>query len=115
MLRSGWALLRDSLHILMEGAPPGLDPETVRRRLLDAVPGLADVSHVHVWSITSGRATATLHVALARGADPADTVGLLKRRLAADFAIDHSTVEIDWTGATARCSMEPPPAADGRT
>ncbi len=111
VLRAAWSLLRNSLHILMEGAPSGLDPDEMRARLIGSVPGLADVSHIHVWSITSGRATATMHVALAEGADPAAVVRGLKDRLAQDYDIGHSTVEIDWEGAAADCPIGRPPAA----
>lgn len=111
VLRAAWSLLRTSMHILMEGAPSGLDPDEMRARLVGAVPGLADVSHIHVWSITSGRANATLHVALAEGADPAAVVRGLKDRLARDYDIGHSTVEIDWEGAAADCAIGRPAAA----
>lgn len=105
ILRSGWGLLTNSMHILMEGTPSGLDPRAMRKGLIDGVPGLADVSHIHVWSITSGRATATMNIALAPSADPATTVRRLKARLAEDYDITHSTVEIDWEGTAADCPM----------
>ena len=111
VLRAAWSLLRNSLHILMEGAPSGLDTDEMRARLVGSVPGLADVSHIHVWSITSGRATATMHVALAEGADPASVVRGLKARLAQDYEIGHSTVEIDWEGVAADCPIGRPVAA----
>ncbi|NYZ63527.1 cation diffusion facilitator family transporter [Luteimonas deserti] len=94
ILRSAWALLRGSFHILMEGAPPDVDIEVLRRHLLDAVPGVAAVDHVHVWSITSGRVLATLELALADGAAPARVVPAVKRALADRFAIGHATVEV---------------------
>ena len=111
VLRAAWSLLRNSLHILMEGAPLGLDTDEMRARLVGSVPGLADVSHIHVWSITSGRATATMHAALAEGAEPAAVVRGLKARLAQDYEIGHSTVEIDWEGVAADCPIGRPVAA----
>ena len=54
ILRAAWSLLRSASHILMEGAPPDIDVEDIRRHLIDTVPGVAEVQHVHVWSITSG-------------------------------------------------------------
>ncbi|SJM33711.1 cation diffusion facilitator family transporter [Mesorhizobium delmotii] len=105
VLRSAWGLLRSSMHILMEGAPLGFDPGVMRDGLVEGVPGLADVRHIHVWSITSGRATATMHIALDEAADPAVTVGRLKAKLAEDYGVEHSTIEIDWTGSEVACSM----------
>ncbi|WP_101926301.1 MULTISPECIES: cation diffusion facilitator family transporter [Luteimonas] len=94
ILRSAWSLLRGSFHILMEGTPPDLDIAALRSHLLDTVPGVEGVAHVHVWSITSGRVLATLELALAEGADPARVVPAVKRTLADTFAIGHSTVEV---------------------
>lgn len=108
VLRSAWALLKHSMHILMEGTPGHVDPDAMQSDLVAAVDGLQDVNHVHVWSITSGRATATMHVVLEPGADPAATVGRLKSRMASKFRIMHSTVEIDWAGTGADCSIADP-------
>lgn len=114
VLKSGWHLLKSSLHILMEGAPAGVDPEGMRKDLVDAVPGLANVDHIHVWSITSGKTTATMTIALADGADPAATTAALKARLAARHAIGHATVEIDWAGSGENCSIGNPAAAKAK-
>ena len=96
ILRSAWNLLARSLHILLEGAPDNATPQEIERHLLDAVPGVAAVSHVHVWLITSGRALATLHVRPAPGADPRAVTRAVERALEARFDIGHATVAIDW-------------------
>ena len=59
ILRSAWKLLAKSIHILLEGAPEDASPEKVEQGLMSTVPGLAAVSHVHVWQLTSGRTMAT--------------------------------------------------------
>ncbi|WP_102108732.1 cation diffusion facilitator family transporter [Oceaniglobus roseus] len=114
ILRSAWSLLRDSLNILMEGTPKGIDLEEMRRDLRRGVPGVADLHHLHVWSITSGQPAATMEVRLAEGADPAVTVQALKRRLAEENGIEHATVEIDWGTGRSHCPLggggEPEPA-----
>lgn len=105
ILRSGWKLFRGSLHILMEGTPGNVVIEDLSRALVDKVPGLAAVRHVHVWSITSGRPVATLEIALAAGTDAAAVTQGVKATLAADYGIRHSTVEIVWGGAGANCAL----------
>jgi len=94
ILRSAWALLRGAFDILMEGAPPDIDVDALRTHLLGAVPGVVDVQHVHVWSITSGRVLATLELGLAEGAHPGASVAAVKRELAQRFGIGHATVEV---------------------
>lgn len=94
ILRSAWLLVKDSLNILMEGAPPGLEPEKIRSHLLSAVPGLLEAKHIHVWSITSGRVAATLEVQMEAGRSLNWTLQRIKEELQSEFGIDHSTVEI---------------------
>lgn len=98
ILRSAWKLLAKSGHILLEGAPDNAAPQEIERYLMEAVPGVAAVSHVHVWLISSGRALATLHVRPAPGAEPRAVAEAVERALAERFAIGHATVAIDWSG-----------------
>ncbi len=105
VLRAGWGLFRSSVNILLEGAPSGLVVDELARSIRTAVPSVAEVRHVHVWSITSGRPVATLEIELAPGADPAATTTAVKRQLADAYGIGHATVEIAWTGAHA-CALE---------
>lgn len=96
ILRSAWALMNKTLHILLEGAPDNATPEILERTLMDSVPGLAAVSHVHVWQLTSGRTMATLHVRPQRDED-AKPVSLRVQQVLRDtLDIPHATVAIDW-------------------
>ena len=52
ILRSAWVLLSKAVHVLLEGTPERLDVATLRSELTQAVPTLADVHHVHAWSLT---------------------------------------------------------------
>ena len=103
ILRSAWAPLTRTFNILMEGAPDGIDLQDLQADLLKTVRGLAQVGHLHVWSLSSGQAMATLEIALAPDADPAAVTSAVKRRLAEAHDIDHATVEIDWTGNCETC------------
>ncbi len=106
ILRSAWRLLAKSLHILLEGAPDDARPDMIQRHLQDEVPGVAAVSHVHVWLITSGRPLATLHVRPIRDAEARLVVRAVERELLAHFGIGHATVAIDWnTEDAAFCSL----------
>ncbi|MBA8877049.1 cation diffusion facilitator family transporter [Phyllobacterium myrsinacearum] len=96
ILRSAWALLRNSLHILLEGAPDNAKPEEIQTYLMGAVQGLAAVRHVHVWLITSGKALATLHVQPDADTDARRLVKAVEAELAKHFDIQHATIAIDW-------------------
>ena len=111
ILRSAWKLLGRSLHILLEGAPDDAAPALIERHLRAAVPGLAAVSHVHVWSITSGRVLATMHVRPCADADARVVAQAVERELRSRFGIEHATVAIDWNEQAVVCSLSEAPVA----
>ncbi len=95
ILRSAWNVTRDAAHILMEGTPSGLDPDSISADLIANVEGVCDVHHVHAWSLTSGRPVATLHARLAPDTDSRKALAGIKKRLGTEFGIGHATVQIE--------------------
>lgn len=98
ILKSAWSLLTHSLHILLEGAPDGIDQAEVRRELAEATPGVIDVHHLHIWSLSSGKNMATLHIQLAPGTDSITALAETKARLADQYGIAHATVQVEPVG-----------------
>ncbi|UWQ22092.1 cation diffusion facilitator family transporter [Jannaschia sp. W003] len=94
ILRSAWSVVRESGHILLEGAPAGFDGRAVAADLVAAVPGVAQADHIHAWSITEARPMATLEVELAPGHAPDPVRRAVKARLAERFDVGHATVEV---------------------
>jgi len=95
ILRSAWNVTRDAAHILMEGTPSGLDPATISADLLAHIPALADVHHVHAWSLGSARPIATLHARLKPETDAENALREINTRLTEKFGIAHATVQIE--------------------
>jgi cobalt-zinc-cadmium efflux system protein len=95
ILRSAWFVVRDSVHILLEGAPTDLPTAALSADLRANVPGVEDVHHVHVWSITQEQPMVTLHARVGRDADAFEAVRQIKARLRSKFGIEHATVEIE--------------------
>ncbi len=90
-----WILLRDTVNILLEGVPEGIDPDAVAKAMT-SVPGVASVHHLHVWAITSGSVNLTAHVVVERGAPAEDEVMPALRTLLHDrFAIEHTTLQCE--------------------
>ncbi|REF73415.1 cation diffusion facilitator family transporter [Paracoccus versutus] len=112
ILRSAWSLLKNTLHILLEGAPDDAGAERIAAHLKANVDGIEDVGHVHVWQITSGRALATLKIRPTAGADLMALTTQAEQILRSEFDIEHPTVGIDWTG-TESCSLDRPAAPSG--
>jgi cobalt-zinc-cadmium efflux system protein len=94
MLRSGWSLLHDSTRVLLEAAPPGIDPQEVGRTLA-AMPGIVEIHDLHVWEVTSGFVAVAAHVVVA----PNDDCHLRRRELQSvlheRFGIGHTTLQVD--------------------
>lgn len=105
VLRSAWSLFRSSLHILLEGTPDNVAVDELRARLIAAVPDVAEVRHVHVWSITSGKPVATMEIVPTQGADAKTLTEAVKTILATDYGITHSTIEIAWEGDAPACAL----------
>ena len=61
ILFSGYRVVRDSVHILMEGTPEGISLVDVEEKLL-AHPQVQKVHDLHIWSITSGLNALSCHV-----------------------------------------------------
>jgi cobalt-zinc-cadmium efflux system protein len=90
-----WILLRDTVNILLEGVPDGVDSKTVAAAM-EAIAGVASVHHLHVWAITSGSTSLTAHVVLIPGASAEDEVMPAIRQMLHDrFAIEHSTLQCE--------------------
>ena len=94
ILRSALAVVRESGHILLEGAPQGFDRRDVVATLTREVPGVQAVDHVHAWSVTQERPMVTMEVTVGEGADPAAVKNAVKKLLQERFGIEHSTVEM---------------------
>lgn len=98
ILRSAWGLTKDSARILLEAAPKDLDVRHIAPDLMEAIPEVEDVHHVHAWSITEGKAMITLHARVPVGSMPDPIAAAIKARLAERFHITHATVEIECEG-----------------
>ena len=93
ILRSAWAVVKESAHILLEGAPAGFDRRDVATAL-GSIDGVARIEHVHAWSVTQERPMVTLEVHVTEAANPAEVKAAVRSRLHDDYGIEHATIEI---------------------
>lgn len=111
VLRSALSLVRTSSHILLEGAPDWIDVEALRAGMMDAVPGVVDVHHVHTWMITAERPMMTLHVEVGPATDHQATLLATRKYLRDIYGLDHSTVQIETAGCADQSAGGSSPAA----
>ena len=88
------SVLRESVDVLLEATPRGVDMAHVRQHILEA-PGVSDVHDLHAWTITSGMNVMSAHVVLAADGQPGDVLDHLGQCLSDDFDIAHSTFQLE--------------------
>jgi cobalt-zinc-cadmium efflux system protein len=97
VIGAAWQLLRDAGRVLLEAVPANLDVAQVRDAL-SSQPGVEAVHHLHLWTAGSEQAALSAHVVLGGPLSLHDAqlrAGELKRMLAADFGIEHATLEVE--------------------
>ena len=100
VLRSAWLLLKDSAHVLLEGAPGHIDVTDIGPDLVAHVAGVEDVHHIHAWSLSQERSLLTLHARISADASPDAALAAIRARLAQRFDIGHVTVQIELEDCT---------------
>jgi cobalt-zinc-cadmium efflux system protein len=99
ILRSAWALVKRSAHVLLEGAPDWLNVSDMQERIVANVPGVKEIHHVHVWGLTPQQLMLTMHVAIKDDVDSQSRVVKgVKNYVESEFGIGHSTIEIEIDG-----------------
>ncbi|WP_116132374.1 cation diffusion facilitator family transporter [Tropicimonas sp. IMCC34043] len=86
--------LRPVIRILMLARPDGLAVEEVLEAM-EAVPGVADVHHLHLWQMGEYENSLEAHVVLAQSADPVAVKSALKALLGARFDLSHTSLEFE--------------------
>jgi cobalt-zinc-cadmium efflux system protein len=105
ILRSAWSVTAQSAHILLEGAPAGVDLHHVIHDLSDNVEGVTDIHHAHLWSLDGRRSMMTLHARIRETASGPEVIARIKARLSEVHGIGHATVEIETDAcASAECA-----------
>ena len=89
-----WILLSQAVHILMEGTPPEVDVKLLEEQLL-AVPGVAAVHDLHVWTITSGLDAMSCHLVVADMAGGREALVAAQAVMRDSFGITHCTIQVE--------------------
>ena len=99
ILRSAWALVKRSAHVLLEGAPDWLDVSDMQERIVANVPGVTEIHHVHVWGLTPQQLMMTMHVVIGDDVSSQSAVVRdVKALVQKEYGIGHSTIEVEVDG-----------------
>ncbi len=107
---TAWDITRESLNILLEGLPRGIELGNVTTAMV-AVDGVLDVHDLHIWSLGSSTHALSSHV-LIEDMPPSSSNGILKRlrEVLAGFGIHHATIQFEHVPCLLRengCSLTP--------
>lgn len=99
ILFGAWRVVRESVHILLEGSPKNANAEAIEKSLL-SIESIKDVHDVHIWAICSHYNSLTAHVLI----DEKDTLTMqdilkkINEILHDKFGIRHSTIQLETVG-----------------
>jgi cobalt-zinc-cadmium efflux system protein len=99
---TAWDIFKDSLNILLEGLPKGMQLAEVTRQMR-TVPGVEDVHDLHIWSLGSEARALSCHL-LIDDMPPSESESILRQvnlLLAERFSIHHTTIQFEHT----RCEL----------
>jgi cobalt-zinc-cadmium efflux system protein len=102
VLWSAWGLLREALHLTLDGVPEHLDADAVKATLA-GLPGVVLVADLHVWAISTSESALTAHLVVDERASPslAQEAGLKVREV---YGIGHVTIQIDAGAPDQKCA-----------
>ena len=90
-----WILLKESINILLQGVPEGVDI-TALETAIRGVTGVNDVHDLHLWALTSGKNVLSVHLladVIAR--DEQLILADVTRLMSEQFRINHVTVQVE--------------------
>lgn len=95
---SAWSVVKDALHVLLDGVPEGVDISTVKD-FICKFPGVKGVDDLHIWALSSQHAALSCHIIVEECSleESIKLVGDIKEKLHTKFKIEHATMETELT------------------
>ncbi len=94
ILVSTWGLLRDSVHLSLDGVPAGVNSNAVLSYLAGQH-GVTDVHDLHIWALSTTSVALTAHLVVPNREAEDALLGSLTPGLKKRFRIDHTTLQIE--------------------
>lgn len=109
--RSALRLVKETAHILLQGAPKDIDMTALADGVRTAAPGIEDVHDIRIWQMTPDQASLTMHARIADSRFSAEALDKIKHYLEDRYGIVNSTVQIEIGEACPDCCCVAPGAA----
>jgi cobalt-zinc-cadmium efflux system protein len=102
-----WNLFKQSLHLLFDGVPEGVDLHAVQA-LLESLPGVERVHDLHVWAMGTSQIAMTAHLVMPQGQADDAFLKHATDELHEHFEIEHVTIQVVRVPFTAPCATLAP-------
>ncbi len=89
-----WGLLRDSVNLVLDAVPRGIDPAAVKS-FLEQLPGVAAIHHLHVWGLSTTETACTAHVVKREPQLDDKLLKTIAHELHERFGIEHTTIQFE--------------------
>jgi cobalt-zinc-cadmium efflux system protein len=100
-----WGLLRESVHLALDGVPEGIDVANVST-YLSAIPGVTGAHDLHVWALSTTETALTVHLVKPDGQLDDALVCRIRTELHDQFGIEHVTVQLEANDCQTQCRIE---------
>jgi len=97
IIREAFIILKESLNILMQSAPPSLDIEKIRESV-EVIPGISNIHHLHAWMLTDQEVHLEAHVELSEDMKLSQVRSISDRiesMLKRDYHVRHVTLQFE--------------------
>ncbi|WP_269570482.1 cation diffusion facilitator family transporter [Legionella tunisiensis] len=92
-----WILLKETVNILLEGVPEGIDVEQIQQSIR-AIPGIIDLHDFHLWALTNGKTSLTAHLVYEPTYSPEkQLLPSVQEMLAKQYSVYHITLQFECT------------------
>ncbi len=99
-----WGLLQESLNLITDAVPAGIEPLAVRTYLTE-LPGVAQVHDLHIWAMSTTETALTAHLIMPAG-NPHDAFLVqINQQLHDLFGIEHTTIQIETGDPSCPCPL----------
>ena len=94
VVASTFGVLRETVGVLLEGTPAGMDAREVGAAIA-STKGVVGVHDLHLWTITSGFPALSAHVLVSAGADCHAIRREVEQLLRDRFELSHTTLQVE--------------------
>ncbi|MBP3040732.1 cation transporter [Bacillaceae bacterium Marseille-Q3522] len=104
ILKSAYSIIRNSIHILLEGTPADVNQIEVKTAL-EKMNSVINVHDLHIWTITSGLDSLSCHILVKDDTNCQMVLRQAMDLIKKEFHIEHATIQIE-TSLTAHQKLQ---------